>query len=143
MIDALTNVLPALALVVGALLLVRRFSQRGRGPNPAALRVLARTGLTRSAVVAVVEVGDRRFLVGAADHGVSVLTELENDEPTITDLETTASKGRPGVLSTPESLAAMDRRAITDARPRMGLADRLRTMTVRTHSERPISGSRP
>ncbi|HSK97479.1 MAG TPA: flagellar biosynthetic protein FliO [Euzebyales bacterium] len=76
LVSLLTRLVPPLLLVVGALLALRRW---GRPPavQGEVLRVIARTGLTRSAVVAVVAVGRRRFLLGASDSGVRMLRELE------------------------------------------------------------------
>ncbi len=56
------------------------------------MRVQGRHGLTRNALLAVVEIDGRRFLVGAGDGNVSLLTELDPasadepaDEPAATD----------------------------------------------------------
>jgi flagellar protein FliO/FliZ len=121
-VELLSRLVPSLALIVGALLLVRRWAQRGSGGGNAGIRVLARAGLTRGAMVAVVEVGEQRYLVGASEHGVSLLSEVPDSE-------------------LPEELlqdAAMDVPLPQLDRPRMGLIDRLRDMTVRTHLERSI-----
>lgn len=137
-LDALGRMLPALALIIGALLFVRRWAQRNhKGGSHERLRVLGRTSLTRSSSLAVVQVGERRFLVGAAEQSVTLLSELDpGDEPGITE-----QPGRPvsGTLHT----AATDRRAVTHPdRPRTGLVDRLRLMTVRSHLEGPIRVTR-
>lgn len=50
------------------------------------LRVASRTALTRNGVVAVVETDGRRFLVGATDHGISLLTELDRELEDDTDV---------------------------------------------------------
>jgi flagellar biogenesis protein FliO len=121
---ALARIIPTLALIVGALLLVRRWAQRGGalGANDG-VKVLSRTGLTRGSVLAIVEVAGHRYLLGASDQGVRLLTELDDD----------------AMLSTPAPPApprAMDRRAIAQG-PRMGLVNRLQQMTVRSHPSRP------
>lgn len=121
-VDVLARLVPTLAVIVGALLLARRWAQRGATAHSAGIKVLARAGLTRGAMVAVVDVGGRRYLVGASEQGVALLGQLEEHE-------------------LPEELlqaAATDAPQDIGDRPRMGLVDRLREMTVRTHLERPI-----
>lgn len=83
-----------------------------------AVTVLGRTALSRTAVVAVVRVGDRRLLVGAGEHGVNVLTELDPEGRTDAGTLPEAADV-PSVVSSFEG-------------PRIGLLDRLRTMTVRS-----------
>lgn len=74
--------------VIGVLFLLVVFSapwwiRRLRSSAPEeTLRVVGRTAISRNAVVAVIRVGDRRLLVGAGEHGVNVLTELEPEERT-------------------------------------------------------------
>lgn len=90
-----------------------------------AISVLGRTALSRTAVVAVVRVGDRRLLVGAGEHGVNVLTELDPE-------------GRTDAVDLPEG-ADIPSLASSIEGPRIGLLDRLRVMTVRsTPAERPF-----
>lgn len=118
---ALGRLLPALALIVGALLLVRRWAQRGRGPTHTGVRVLARAGIARGSMVAIVEVADRRFLVGAADHAVTLLSEL-HPEPILTAAPRDVDSARQDVaVATGRELA-----------PPGGVVDRLRQMTLRT-----------
>lgn len=75
-----TSTLPTLAMFVGAPLLI--WWLRRRGPaTPGAVRVVSRTALTRNGVVAVIETDGQRFLVGATDHGISLLSELPIAEP--------------------------------------------------------------
>lgn len=134
-IDVLARLAPALALIVGALLLVRRWAQRGASSSGAGIKVLARTGLTRGAMVAVVEIGGSRYLVGASEHGVSLLSELPEDalsDAAHTTTTATACSSAPSAATdAPRELAPRDR-------PRMGPIDRLRQMTIRTHLERSI-----
>lgn len=89
-----------------------------------AVSVLGRTALSRTAVVAVVRVGDRRLLVGAGEHGVNVLTELDPE-------------GRTDAVTLPE-VADVPSLAVPLEGPRIGLLDRLRTMTVRSTAGRPV-----
>ena len=124
---ALLQMLPALALIVGALLLVKRWAARGgRVGAIEGVKVVSRTGLTRGAVLAVVEVAGKRYLVGAGEHGIRMLTEIEHD----------AALDAASVPSTPPLLAATDSR-LSAARPWMGLVDRAKAMTVRSHPSRP------
>jgi flagellar biogenesis protein FliO len=109
----------ALLAVCTAPLWVKRL--RGAAPE-STVSVLGRTALSRSAVVAVVRVGDRRLLVGAGEHGVNVLSELPELD----------AEGRTDAVSHPE---ATDLSALTSTSiegPRIGLLDRLRVMTVRS-----------
>lgn len=112
------------------------------------VRVIGRTAISRNAVIAVVRVGERQLLVGAAEQGVSVLTELDpGDAP----LALVAPDDLPDHPSTEPAASALDPRlwartdaapATTDATleqllegadgPRIGPMDRLRAMTVRT-----------
>src|SRR5262245_28547202 len=73
----------SLIVLVGGLLVVRRWSRNGGRPSRrlagtvrTPIRVTGRAGITRHASVAVVEVGGQRFLVGAGEHGVNLLAEL-------------------------------------------------------------------
>ncbi len=134
LVDALGRLLPSLAVIIGSLLAFRWFMRRGRGITPPDLRVVARTGLTKGAAVAVVEVGTQRFLVGTTDQQVRLLAELGQDAPpalasvTELDLAPAVNGGMPLTMAT---------EAVTD-RPgmgqRQGLADRLRLMTRRRMS---------
>ena len=81
----LARVTASLVVVVALAVLAARFARRagGRGGG-AGLRVVERTGLSREASVAVVEVGGRGLVVGVTAHGVSLLTELTADELAVT-----------------------------------------------------------
>ncbi len=76
MSDTLTQMIPALVIFVGGPLLIW-WLKRGRPTVGGGLRVSARTALTRNSVIAVVELDDKRLLVGATDHGITLLSELE------------------------------------------------------------------
>ncbi len=67
----------SLAAVLGLFWLVAHFGSRRLGGTRALLNVRARQSLSRTASVAVVEVGDRVLVVGVADGGVRLLTELD------------------------------------------------------------------
>lgn len=137
-LDVLGRLLPSLGVIVGALLLVRRWARRQAGPT-SGMRVVSRTGVARGAVVAVVAIGSRRFLVGAGEHGVSLLSELDPDDPG-SEPSVAAVDGASRTATFP---AATEPAALHATGPRMGLVDRLRAMTVRTHLEGPFRASRP
>lgn len=134
----------AVALVMaGGLLAVARASRGGRAGS--SIRVSGRHGLAKGAVVAVVEVDGRRFLVGAGDHQVSMLTELApvDEVLEVQDLED-APTGIVRARTTTARLAAAIVAANQHARrphrmgsaqhsgPRIGPLDRLRALTVRS-----------
>ena len=152
-VEVLGRLVPSLALIVGALLLVRRWAARTRGTATDApgVKIVARAGVTRTAAVAIVQVGARRFLVGAGEHGVALLSELDTD-PSVLALPPADAAGatgftRAGATSFPPAGAAGFSRATKDRSPRsarsallsdrpgMGLIHRLKQMTVRTHLE--------
>lgn len=84
-----TSTISTLLLFVGAPLVIW-WLRRSRPGALGALRVSSRTALTRNGVVAVVETDGRRFLVGATDHGINLLTELDrqdDDEEVVVPME--------------------------------------------------------
>lgn len=155
-VDALLRMLPTLGVIVGALLLLRHWAQKGRGASSTPLRVVSRAGVGKGSVVAVVEVGGRRLLVGAAEQGVSLLTELDDlvevPEATALPAPPTDHALPPPAIDTRAAAPATDRQRLLDqlrqgaggtsrtstaplsapGRPRMAPLDRLRHMTVRT-----------
>lgn len=135
--DVLGRLLPSLGLIVGGLFLVRWWLQRTRGAATGSVKVLARTGITKGSVVAVVQVGTKRFLVGAAEQNVTLLSELPVDDPF-----------DPFAPASPDSAvtdAAPTRPALSTLRDRpwMGQIHRLRALTVRSHLERPVREHHP
>ena len=77
----LARVTASLVVVVALALLAARFARKaGVRGGGAGLRVVERTGLSREASVAVVEVGGRGLVVGVTAQGVSLLTELTAEE---------------------------------------------------------------
>jgi flagellar protein FliO/FliZ len=72
------RVVVALAVVVALVwYLARRFGGRGRDASrEASVRVVDRQSLSRHSGVAVVAAGERRLLVGFAEQGVQLITEL-------------------------------------------------------------------
>jgi flagellar biogenesis protein FliO len=142
----------SLVVLVGGLLVVRRWSRNGGRPSRrlagstrTPIRVTGRAGITRHASVAVVEVGRQRFLIGAGEHGVNLLAELPApadgtgaadtadtvdlsvqssplDEATLPDLAPTGDAGHLDTLTDPSASHS----------PRMGLVARLQRSTLRT-----------
>lgn len=107
--DIAGRLLPALAVIVAAPLAIWWWSRRHQTSTSRPVRVVARAGLGKASSVAVIAVGTRFFLIGAAEQSVTLLTEIDDDP----------------IAGSP----ADD----TDAtRPRIGPIDRLREMTVRT-----------
>ena len=77
----LARVTASLVVVVALAVLAARFARKaGVRGGGAGLRVVERTGLSREASIAVVEVGGRGLVVGVTAQGVSLLTELSATE---------------------------------------------------------------
>jgi flagellar biogenesis protein FliO len=129
-IDVLARTLPSLAVIVGALLLLRHWAQRGQRTTDASVRVITRTGIAKGAVVAVVAVGERRMLVGASEHGVNLLTELDA-APGVELAETMDPAPAPDLLRGRLRPARSSMLHPSSDRPRMAPIDRLRSLTVR------------
>ena len=80
----------SLLVVLGIAVLLARYARRaGLHGQGAGLRVLDRTGLSRDASLAVVEVGGKALLLGVTPHKVSVLSEL--DPTSLVPIQTTAT----------------------------------------------------
>lgn len=145
-------------LVVGALYALRWASSRGMaargGPM---LRIVARTGLTKSAIVAVLDVDGHQYLVGVADQNVRLLADLgrADADTEASDAAVAAAPAELADFAVPDDLAGLltveDLQTIaathgpgrtTTEEPRIGVLDRLREMTVRTHLREPIRAQR-
>jgi len=170
-LEVFARLLPGLVVIVGGLLAVRWYVGRGAAGAGAGVRVVGRAGLTRNAVVAVIETGGRRFLVGAGEQGVALLGELETEEQTVavpdralalavaSPLELSAETAGAGAVRPPDTvvlppaapaLAPATAPAPAPAPatppsigPRTGPLDRLRAMTVRTAPQRPFRAHVP
>ena len=129
-IEAFLGVLPALALVAGAPLAIWWWSKRTRNGSTHRLRITDKAALGKNAWVAVIEVDDRRLLVGAGEGGVNKLTELE--------LLPATEDGQ----DQPAEIAGTANGIIEQ--PRNGFVRRLQQMTLRTSlpPERPFDASR-
>ncbi len=77
----LARVTASLVVVVVLAVLAARLARRAgtRGPG-VGLRVIDRTGLSREATIAVVEVAGRGLVLGVTSRGVSVLSQLDPEE---------------------------------------------------------------
>lgn len=144
-------------LLLGALAAAPLLLRRLKGAQPGGVRVLGRTALHKNAVIAVVEVGGRRLLLGAGEKGIELLTELDDDAATdaaesisvpedrqapVLDLSSLermdVARQHPWSTATSGSEDALDAllgpvgSATTHTEgPGIGLVDRLRHMTVR------------
>lgn len=132
--DTLTQMVPALVIFVGGPLLIWWLKRR-RPTVGGGLRVSARTALTRNSVIAVVELDDRRLLIGATDHGVTLLSDLQTGTPSpvqpqlplshtietghdARNTEDPVLKGSDGPRTSPlEHLRVMTTRRVTRPRP--------------------------
>lgn len=86
MLELTLRLIASLALVVGLLLVVVRLGgRRFQGRADAPVRVVHRQALSRGSAVAVLEIGGRVLVVGATDHQVSMLTELDPDDLSATE----------------------------------------------------------
>jgi flagellar biogenesis protein FliO len=147
----------SLVVLLGGLLVVRRWSRTGgrptrrlAGTTRTPIRVTGRAGITRHASVAVVEVGDQRFLVGAGEHGVNLLAELPTPAdgagvPDTVDLTALAAADPTTFADLVGDAAPTD--VLTDPSapisPRMGLVARLQRSTLRSaDSSRPRADPR-
>jgi flagellar protein FliO/FliZ len=80
-LELLFRVVVSLAVVLGLFWLVARTGARKlNGGQRGLLRVRGRQSLSRSASLAVVEVGGRVLVVGVSDNGVRLLTEMDPAE---------------------------------------------------------------
>lgn len=78
MVGLILRVVVSLALVLGLFWLAARAGSRRFSTGPRSLmRVRGRQSLSRTASLAVVEVGSRLLVVGISDGGVRLLTELD------------------------------------------------------------------
>lgn len=134
-VDALGRLLPSLLILGAAVIGLRWWLRRQGTPGQQLVRVLSRTGLSRGALLAVVQAGDRRLLLGVTDSQINLLTELPQDAALhLTDVSG-MSGGDDGTAATDAAELASALRGTVG--PRMGIVDRLREMTVRSAPPRP------
>ena len=93
----LLRVVLSLGVVLGLLwFLARRVNGQFSRGRAAPINVVARTSLSRHAGLAVVEVDERRLLLGVADTGVTLIAELDPDKPGEPGEDSTLADGAAG-----------------------------------------------
>ena len=143
--DVAGNVIPVFLLVLGAPLAIWWWMRRSKTGSTNRLKITDKAALGRNVWIAVAEVDGQRFLVGAGEHGVGLLSELESLPIVETATDEAPEDQRtshigpralaPAFFSTP----AKDR----TTEPRMGLIRRLQLMTLRTSARPPRSLDAP
>ncbi|HYF73204.1 MAG TPA: flagellar biosynthetic protein FliO [Nocardioides sp.] len=97
MLELTVRLLVSLSLVLGLLLLLARYGgRRFRGKGDAMVRVLHRHQLSRGSTVSVVAVGSRLLVLGATEHQVRVLTELDPEDLATTGADVLSLADAPG-----------------------------------------------
>ena len=96
--------------------------RKTRGSRPNGLRITDKAALGKSTWLAVVEVGEQRFLVGAGESGVGLISEL----PAL-----------PEPVAEPAADAGSIPQNGSTEQPRIGLIRRLQLMTVRSPAQTP------
>lgn len=134
-LSLLANALPAFLLVLGAPIGLWWWVRRSRQGATHRLRVTDKAALGKNTWVAVVEVDDKRLLLGAGEHGIGLLSELE-PVPQEETAESTAAVASATLDGDPAGAPAHMNGLLE--RPRMGLVRRLQLMTLRT-SARPLT----
>ena len=139
-VDIASNVIPALMIVIGAPLGIWLWTRRSRNSSVNRLRITDKAALGKSLWVAVVEIDDQRFLVGAGDGSVGLISQLADAEPVA---ESAIEEAADVDLESPSLLSTITNGI--NERPRMGLIQRLQRLTLRTpqsSSTRPFYASR-
>jgi flagellar protein FliO/FliZ len=109
MVELVVRLVFSLAVVIGMLLLLARFSaKRFRGTTGAPIRVVHRQPLSRTSSVAVVTVGSRVLVLGTTEQQVQLLTELDPEELEVMDpaLESELDPQLPAAAAVPARVAA-------------------------------------
>jgi len=120
-VNFFTDILPGIVIVIGAPLVIWLYMRRTRGSAPGRLKISDKAALGKNVWVAVVEIDEKRFLVGAGESGVGLLSELE---------------AVPEVVEETADEPLQSTNGITE-QPRIGLVRRLQLMTVRSAAESP------
>ena len=128
-INFFTEIVPALVIVFGAPVGIWWYMRRSRKGTIGRLQISDKAVLGKNVWVAVVEVDDKRFLVGAGESGVGLISELE---ALPMEVEEPASEEVPATAGT----APASTNGITE-QPRIGLVRRLQLMTVRSPAQTP------
>jgi flagellar protein FliO/FliZ len=107
MIELVIRLVFSLAVVVGMLLLLAKFSsKRLRGGSGSLVRVVQRQPLSRTSSVAVVTVGSRVLVLGTTEQQVQLLTELDPDELDVPEAEESPAPVTAVPASVPASVTA-------------------------------------
>ena len=125
-VNFLTDILPGFLVVITAPLVLWWYVRKTRGPSTSRLRISDKAAMGKSTWVAVVEVDDKRFLVGAGESGVNLLSELD---------------ALPEVAEEPAMDAGVVAQNGLTEPPRIGLVRRLQLMTVRGPAQSPWRSS--
>lgn len=147
---ALARLIVSVIVIVVLLLGVKRWADRSGGRQRSGLRVVARVPVARGASVALVEVGRRHYVVGAGEHGVTLIDRLDDDDVEALgldddqrDVDLGAATDRsgaggaawsgPGGVQPPArgELAYVDNSTGGSVGPGIGPLERLRRMTLR------------
>jgi flagellar biogenesis protein FliO len=159
----------SLALIVGAMLALTWFGKRSRGGPNGLFTVHARLPIAKGASLAVIQVGDRFFLVGVGEKGIDLISELDGQDvlpaakdPADSPLATGAQRigtmfaalkdARSGNLrraggATKDleldeaSLGVLAGLDLAAPGPGTGLLDKARFMTTRSYLRRPSRGT--
>ena len=119
-LNFVTDILPGFLVVIAAPLVLWWYVRKTRGTTSNRLRVSDKAALGKNTWVAVVEVDDKRFLVGAGETGVGLISELE-----------ALPEEEPATDAAPSDLNG------STEQPRIGLIRRLQLMTVRGPAQSP------
>jgi flagellar protein FliO/FliZ len=85
MVELVVRLVFSLAVILGMLMLLARFSaKKFRGNADALVRVVHRQALSRTSAVSVVVVGGRTLVLGTTEHQVQLITELDPEEVELT-----------------------------------------------------------
>lgn len=151
------RLLGSFGIIVVALLALRWWTSRG-GITTAksAIKIHARAPLARGATAVILDVEERRFLVGVTENGVSLLSEMTHSEesssdsvdetPNIAELasadslfDLTDAKVSSGTALGWQDFTETPRTGDSQ-RPRNGLVRRMQEMTLRAPARVPVHG---
>ena len=126
--NLLTDLLPGFAVVITVPLVLWWFVRKSRGSTTNRLRISDKAPMGKNTWVAVVEVDDKRFLVGAGENGVGLISELEALPEVVAEPATEAAAETATAGNGPNGITEQ---------PRIGLVRRLQLMTVRGPAQTP------
>ena len=108
----------SLSVVLGLFWLVARAGSRRIGGPRSLMKVHGRQSLSRTASLAVVEVGSRVLVVGVGEGGVRLLTELDPEEIAQSEADTDEAAGSTLLrLPLPKKAPAVDAAPTADGTP--------------------------